>query len=256
MVFSVAVFGLVIGSFLNVVIARLRSGERGWRSRSECPLCHAVLRPSELVPVVSFLMLKGKCRSCRQPISWQYPLVELSTMALFLAAFFVRDGAAGMPGGEWLRFVRDLTFISALTVIFVVDLLDMVVFDSVTLPMIAIAAAFNLALGMKPLGLLWAVLAGGGFFLFQYLVSKGRWIGGGDIRIGAMIGAMLGFPGVIAALFIAYIVGAVVAVVMLALKKTTWSSQLAFGTFLSLATVAVLLFGDRLWSWYGNLLGF
>ncbi len=254
MMFAVAVFGLVIGSFLNVVIARLRSGERGWRSRSECPRCHAVLRPSELVPVLSFLLLKGKCRACRKPISWQYPMVELSTMVLFLTAYAVRGGTAGLFGGEWLGFVRDLVFISALTVIFVVDLLDMVVFDSVTLPMIGVAAAFNLAMGADPLTLLWAVLAGSGFFLFQYLVSRGRWIGGGDIRIGAMIGAMLGFPGVVAALFIAYVIGALTALALLAMKKTTWSSQLAFGTFLSLATAAVLLYGDRLWGWYAGLL--
>jgi prepilin signal peptidase PulO-like enzyme (type II secretory pathway) len=250
----VALLGLAIGSFLNVVIGRLRSGETGWRGRSQCPHCHAVLRPSELVPLVSFVVLRGRCRSCRKPISWQYPAVEFSTSALFLVAFGLHGGTAGMLGGDFAPFVRDAVFLSVLTVIFVVDLLDMVVHDSVTLPAIVLAAAFNIALGRDPLNLLLAALAGGGFFLFQYLVSRGTWIGGGDIRIGAMMGAMLGFPGVAAALFLSYVCGAAVALGLLAARRAAWSSQLAFGTFLSVGTVLVLFFGERLWGWYAALL--
>lgn len=256
MSFIVAFLGLAIGSFLNVVIGRLRSGETGWRGRSRCPDCHAVLRPSDLVPVASFLALRGRCRACSKPISWQYPLVELSTMLLFLTAFWIRGGEAGVLGGESLLMIRDAVFIAALTIVFVVDLRDMVVFDSVTLPMIAIAFLFNLAAGFDPLNLFLAALAGAGFFLFQYVVSRGRWIGGGDIRIGGMMGMMLGFPGVVLALFASYIIGAIAALGLLAAGKARWSGQMAFGTFLSVGTVLVLFFGQGILSWYASLLAF
>lgn len=256
MAFVVAFLGLAIGSFLNVVIGRLRSGETAWRSRSRCPDCHAVLRPSELVPLLSFLALRGRCRSCSKPISWQYPLVELSTMLLFLTAFWTRGGDAGLLAGGLPLMVRDGIFIAALMVVFVVDLRDMVVFDSVTLPMIGVAFLFNVALGAEPLNLFLAALAGAGFFLFQYVVSRGRWIGGGDIRIGGMMGMMLGFPGVVLALFAAYVIGAISALGLLAAGKARWSGQMAFGTFLSVGTVLALFFGQPIMAWYASLLAF
>jgi prepilin signal peptidase PulO-like enzyme (type II secretory pathway) len=254
MALLIAFLGLAIGSFLNVVIGRLRSGETAWRSRSRCPDCHAVLRPSELVPLLSFVILRGRCRSCQKPISWQYPGVEFSTMALFLASYFVHGAATGLLSGGAVLMARDFVFIAGLTVVFVVDLLDRVVFDSVTIPMIVIAFAFNLAVGAVWWNLLLAAAVGGGFFLLQFVVSKGRWIGGGDIRIGAMMGMMLGFPGVLLALFLAYVVGALAAVALLAMGKAKWSSQMAFGTFLTAATMIVLFFGQPMLAWYASLL--
>ncbi len=253
----VGLLGLAIGSFLNVLIGRLRSGETAWRSRSRCPECHTVLRPSELVPLVSFLVLRGKCRSCKKPISWQYPAVEFSTMALFLAAYALHAASLGPDGtASLLPLLRDWFFIAVLTIIFVVDLRDMVVFDSVTLPAAAIAFLANVALGAKPLNLLLAAAIGAGFFLLQYVISRGRWIGGGDIRIGAMMGMMLGFPQVILALFVAYMTGALVAVSLLAAGKAKWTGQMAFGTFLSVATVLALFFGQQAMNWYASLLGY
>lgn len=249
----IALLGLAIGSFLNVVIGRLRSGETGWRSRSQCPDCHAVLRPSDLVPLFSFVVLRGRCRSCQKPISWQYPIVEFATAALFLAAFWLHGGSTGLQIGPSM-LLRDWLFIAGLTIVFTVDLRDMVVFDSVTIPLAIIAFIFNLALGADPVNLLLAAVVGGGFFLLQYVISRGRWIGGGDIRIGAMMGLMLGFPGVLLALFLSYVGGAAAALVLLAAGKAKWSSQMAFGTFLSAATVLVLFFGQGLLAWYASLL--
>jgi len=254
MSFIVAFLGLAIGSFLNVVIGRLRSGETGWRRRSRCPDCHAVLRPSELVPVVSFLALRGRCRSCGKSISWQYPMVELSTMLLFLTAFWLRGGDAAALGGGLFMVIRDWIFIAGLTIVFVVDLRDMVVFDSVTLPLIVIAFLLNLAAGADPVNLFLAALAGAGFFLFQYVISRGRWIGGGDIRIGGMMGMMLGFPGVLLALFASYVIGALAALGLLAAGKARWSGQMAFGTFLSVGTLLALFFGQPIMAWYASLL--
>lgn len=255
MAFAVALFGLAVGSFLNVVIGRLRSGETGWRSRSRCPECHAVLRPSELVPVVSFLILRGRCRSCKKAISWQYPLVELSTMLLFLIAFWTRGGVAGALGGSWLLMVRDWVFIAGLTIVFVIDFLDMLVFDSVALPMAVAAFFLNLATGQSWQGLLLASAIGSGFFLLQYVISRGRWVGGGDVRIGAMMGAMLGVPGVVLALFVSYVAGALVALGLLASGKARWGGQMAFGTFLSVGTVVALFFGPAIMAWYASFVG-
>lgn len=253
----VGLLGLAIGSFLNVVIGRLRSGETGWRSRSHCPECRTILRPSELIPLISFFVLRGKCRSCKKPISWQYPAVEFSTAALFLAAYALHAPAIVAGGSlSLLPLLRDWFFIAVLTIVFVVDLRDMVVFDSVTLPAAAIAFLANVALGADPLNLLLAAAIGAGFFLLQYAISRGRWIGGGDIRIGAMMGMMLGFPQVILALFAAYIGGALVAVGLLAAGRAKWTGQMAFGTFLSAATVLVLFFGQPAIDWYASLLGY
>jgi prepilin signal peptidase PulO-like enzyme (type II secretory pathway) len=253
MALLIALLGLAIGSFLNVVIGRLRSGETGWRSRSHCPNCHAVLKPSELIPLLSFVILRGRCSACKKPISWQYPIVEFSTAALFLVAYWHDGGLAGLNGGV-LTLLRDWVFIAGLMIIFVVDLLDMVVFDSVTIPMIIIAFVFNLALGASPLNLIEAAAIGGGFFLIQYVVSRGSWIGGGDIRIGAMMGMMLGFPGVLLGLFLSYIAGAITALGLLAAGKAKWSGQIAFGTFLSAGTIFVLFFGQGLLAWYASIL--
>lgn len=256
MALIVALLGLAIGSFLNVVIGRLRSGEKGWRNRSHCPGCHTVLKPSELVPIFSFVVLRGHCGTCKMPISWQYPIVEFSTAALFVTSYVLHGGQAGLLGGGLLPMLRDWVFIAGLTVIFVIDLLDMVVFDTVAIPMAVVAFAFSLAAGAKPLDLLLGALVGGGFFLLQYAVSKGRWIGGGDIRIGAMMGMMLGFPGVLLALFISYVTGALTALVLLAMGKAKWSGQMAFGTFLSVGTVLTLFFGQHVLAWYASLLSF
>ncbi len=250
----VVLLGLAVGSFLNVVIGRLRAGETGWRNRSRCPKCRTLLAGIDLVPLLSFALLRGRCRTCRKPISWRYPIIEASTAALFLAIYVLHGGVAGVFSGQWLFMVRDAIFVSGLTVVFVIDLLDMVVFDSVTLPMMAVACLFNLALGAKPLNLLGAALCGGGFFLIQYVVSRGRWIGGGDIRIGAMMGMMLGFPGVLPALFFSYVLGAFFALVLLASGRVAWSSRMAFGTFLSVGTLIVLFFGGRLIAWYASFL--
>lgn len=254
MAFLAALLGLAVGSYLNVVIWRLRTGEQGFRSRSKCPDCHKVLKPSELVPLVSFLALKGRCSGCGAAISWQYPLVEVSTMLLFLLAWHVHGGAGGVLGPEWLGFLRDILFVAALTVVFVIDARDMLVHDSVVLPAAAAAFLLNILLGHAWTGLLLAAAVGAGFFLFQYAVSRGRWIGGGDIRIGLMMGAMLGFPGVLAALLLSYVLGAVAAVFLILFGKKGWKSQLAFGTFLSVGTAVILFFGEAVWNWYGNLL--
>lgn len=241
------VAGTAVGSFLNVVILRTRVKTSVADGRSKCMSCQTKLTPRDLVPVLSFCALRGKCRSCKVPISIQYPLVELSAGVLFVLAF-LNDGLG-------LSFVRDAAFISTLITIFVFDLRYMEIPDRFTLPAMVFALVANLYLGVGFVSLLLGAIVAGGFFLAQFVLSKGRWIGGGDIRLGALMGLMLGLPNAVAALFVAYVVGAIYAAWLLATKRANAESQVPFGTFLAVATVVAMFFGDGIVGWYLGLIG-
>lgn len=237
-----ALFGLAIGSFLNVVVLRTQA-QVSWLGRSYCPQCTTQLGWYELFPVASFVFTRGQCRHCQQSISWQYPLVESATAILF-AVF----GYWFWP--EPLRLVVYLLFVTLLVALFVYDLKYYLLPDRFTLPGIVLAM-----IGSRLLGLSWGditlgLAVGAGFFLLQFLWSRGRWVGGGDIRLGAVMGAMLGWPNIIIGLLLAYAIGTVVAVYLLIRRKTNLQGRLPFGTCLSSATVITLVFGPQLLYWY------
>jgi len=246
MILFIFIIGLIVGSFLNVVIWRLHSGEPIVFGRSQCPRCQAKLRPKDLIPLLSFIFLQGRCRYCRQPISWQYPLVEFATGLLFLLAYSCHP--------QPLIFFRDAVLISILIVIFVYDLRWQLIPDQITIPAIILLFIFSLLLGSSLWLLIFSVLVGFGFFGLQYLVSSGRWIGGGDLRLGALMGATLGWPLLIVALLIAYIIGAAVSMILLILGKAKAKTPIAFGTFLALGILIALFWGERIISWYLGLL--
>lgn len=249
-----AILGLLIGSFLNVVILRTRAG-KGLGGRSQCPGCKAMIRWFDNIPVLSFLWLRGKCRRCRKPISIQYPLVEATSALLFMAVAAVRLGdGSGTTTELALTVARDWCLSAILLVIFVYDVRWYEIPDRFSLSGIAIALAFNLILGFPWQGLAIGVAVGAGFFFIQYVVSRGRWIGSGDIRLGALMGALLGWPLVIVALFIAYIGGSIIALALLAARRAQWQTALPFGAFLAPATWIALLWGHDLWQWYVGLL--
>ncbi len=243
----VGVLGLALGSFLNVVIYRLHAGIGFLRGRSYCPFCKHDLGLKDLVPLFSFLSLKGKCRYCNKPISWQYPLVEFGTAVSFLLLYWAFD-----LGPEFFVY---LVYVSFLIIIFVYDLRYYMILDKVSIPAFFIAMAgsyFILDIGI--VSLLIGAGVGGGFFLLQFLISRGKWIGGGDIRLGMVMGAMLGFSSVLAALFGAYILGSIVGIALVAQKKKKWQSKVPFGTLLTFATFITFLFGDYIVDAYLNLL--
>ncbi|OGY87715.1 MAG: hypothetical protein A2233_02090 [Candidatus Kerfeldbacteria bacterium RIFOXYA2_FULL_38_24] len=242
-------FGLVIGSFLNAAEYRLFQGESLLKNKnktlakSHCPHCQTVLKPQELVPVFSFLFLKGRCRTCHQQISWQYPAVELGSAVLFLwsALVFVQVDQA--------IFVAIIS--AFLLFIFLYDLKHQLVLDVVTVPAIILAGLGSIfVFQLSFLNLILGALLGGGFFLAQYLISRGRWIGGGDIRLGILMGVLLGWERTLLALMLAYILGALIALILLIQKKAHANSRLAFGTFLTLSTFFSLLYGTQLIDWY------
>lgn len=250
----VFMFGAVIGSFLNAVLWRLHTGESFVKGRSYCPSCEHALSAKDLVPIVSWLILGGRCRYCRKGISASYLLIELATGLLFVAAaysVFSADGASAV-GLAGLLFTWYL--LATLVLIFVFDLRHMLILRAVTVPATVLALAGNLALGANPLSLGIGMLLGGGIFWLQYVLSKGKWIGGGDIQLGILMGAMLGWRHTLAAVFLAYIVGAFYGVIVLASGRKEWKSEIPFGTFLSAATAAMLLWGERIIGWYLGLM--
>lgn len=254
------VIGLSVGSFLNVVILRTNAGS-SFGGRSRCLSCQAQIAPKDLIPVLSFIALRGKCRSCGERISWQYPLVEFGTGLLFFVFYLRFMYGFGLPPElspmqSVAFFLRDLAFVTSLMLLFVYDLKYYLILDRFTVPAMAIAFAFNVWVGtFHPYDLLSGGLILGGFFLAQYLFSKGRWIGGGDIRLGVLMGFMLGWKDALGALFIAYALGAVVGLFLIQREKAAWQTQVPFGTFLTLATLVMLLFGRPILTWYMGFFG-
>lgn len=242
-----ALFGLIFGSAANAIIYRLRAGESWWRGRSHCPHCRVVLAIHELVPLISWLVQRGRCRACRQWLGWQYPLVELAMMMGALAIY--------VQVGWTIAAVGLFIFWWVLLIIFVYDLRYGQILDVVTIPGIIFALAWRLGQGWPWWSLLIGGAIGAGWFLIQYALSAGRWVGDGDIRLGALMGAMLGWPVVIIALMIGYITGAIVGVALLLTGKATRSSAIPFGPFLVIGTMVALWWGPQLITWYRLALG-
>lgn len=244
------VLGSCIGSFINAATYRLKRGKPIANDRSKCVHCERVLEAIDLVPVLSFLFLKGKCRTCVKTIPKRYVAVELAGAFLFLLVFLRFPSPLLWGSRELLGLIRDFFAVSVLLFLFVYDYLYSLLPDEVTLPAIALFAASSWLLGMPWPQLLIGIAVGGGFFLLQYVVSSGRWIGGGDIRFGAMMGALLGWPMVLVGLFISYVAGASVAVVLLVKKQKRFGQHIPFGTFLAAGTLAAMWFGQDLLNWY------
>ena len=241
------IFGLIIGSFLNMVIYRMHAKE-SFSGRSHCTKCNKLIVWYDNIPVVSYLILSGSCRGCNKPISPYYPAVELAVAILFTLTFVAL--APIMEATAIVELVVMWAFISVLVVIFVYDLKWYLILDKVTLPAIVFAFLANLYLGVSWWSLLLAAIIGGGFFLLQFLVSKGRWIGGGDIRLGFLMGMMVGYPMILVALMLAYLIGTAVSLPLVFLGKRGMGDKIPFGTFLALSTVLTLLYGENIFTWY------
>lgn len=247
-------FGSVIGSFLNAVLWRLRTRESFIFGRSYCPHCRHELAAVDLVPIFSYLFLGGSCRYCRKAISPAYLAVETVMGVLFLlAALRLEPVAADLYGRLLPRLLLDWYLIAVLVLVFVYDLRYMLILPSVTLPAAAVAFLGNLALGYGWWSLLLGVLIAAGFFYLQLVLSRGRWIGGGDVYLGVLLGAALGWNLTLLTLFLAYVSGACLGVLLIVSKRKTLKSQVPFGTFLAGAAIVSLLYGDGIISWYLNL---
>ncbi len=238
------IFGLAIGSFLNCVIYRLEQDQSFLKGRSYCPQCKCVLRWTDLIPVISFLLLGGKCRYCKSHISLQYPLIEMATGFLFLLIF----------GHQSSIFNLDLVFLFYITsvfiVIFVYDLKHYLIPDSILFPAIGITFAYRLW-NIAFLGnYILAIGLAAGFFLFIFLVSNGNWMGFGDVKLVILLGLLLGFPGILTGLFLAFAMGAIVGVISMLIYKRGLKSEIPFAPFLIGGTGIAFFWGPALINCY------
>jgi leader peptidase (prepilin peptidase)/N-methyltransferase len=245
----VLLLGLAIGSFLNVVIHRLPRGESLISPGSKCPSCGYALRPLDNIPVVSYLMLRGRCRACRIRITARYPLVEIATAALFVLHYVVF-------GWTPLLAVR-LLFASALIALFAIDLEHHLLPDALTLPgiVLGLLAALFLPPGFRD-AVIGMVVGGGVLWLIgeaYYRYSGEEGMGGGDVKMLAMIGAFLGWQLVIVTLVFSSIAGSLTGLLLIVTRKGGLKYALPYGTFLAIAAVVASLYGTHLVAWYTGL---
>lgn len=235
--------GASIGSFLNVVIYRLPRKKPffAFGERSYCPYCKKTLKVADLVPIFSFLFLRGKCRHCKKHISWQYIIIE-SIVGLIFAASFWAFGAS-------LEFVYAIVLFSFAVPIIVIDARHKVIPDALSIPLIVVTAVIGF-LTLSWQSVLIGGALGGTFFFLQWFLSKGRWVGSGDIRIGFVMGLLLGWEMFLASIVVSYLLGTVVSLVLLATRKKKLSSTVAFGPFLLIGMLIIYFWGQPLIDWY------
>ncbi|MBU4344737.1 MAG: prepilin peptidase [Desulfobacteraceae bacterium] len=247
------IFGMCIGSFLNVCIYRLPISKSIIDPlRSICPNCGSIIRFYDNIPVLSYLRLKGRCRHCNKPISFRYPLVEIISGAFALCTF--------IKFGPTLEAFVYFAFITALIVITFTDIDHQIIPDLITIPGIPVCFLASFAIpSITYKESLLGLLAGGGSLLLvgwiYYLIKKAEGMGGGDIKLVAMIGAITGWKGVIFTIFVSSLVGTLVGITIILRTKKGMKIAVPFGPFLSTGAVTYIFFGPGLISWYFNLLG-
>jgi leader peptidase (prepilin peptidase) / N-methyltransferase len=241
--------GLAVGSFLNVCIHRLPLGQSLNNPPSRCPSCEYRLRWSDNIPVLSYVFLGGRCRQCRAKISIRYPVVELITMALFVIH--------GLVFGWSAILIPRLVFACAMVVLFAIDLEHHLLPDIITLPGIVVGLIASTVLPPGIIDALIGVVIGGGVLwvigeaYFRYSGHEG--MGGGDVKMLAMIGAFLGWKLVLVTLVLSSIAGSLIGLFVIVIRKGGMKYALPYGTFLALGALVSSLAGERIVSWYVGL---
>jgi leader peptidase (prepilin peptidase)/N-methyltransferase len=264
---AVAVFGAVIGSFLNVVIHRVPREESIAFPASHCPSCDAAIRPYDNIPIVSWAVLRGRCRSCRAPISARYPAVELLTAVMFALTYLLHSGLT-------LSLPFDLAFVAGLLALIFIDAEHMILPNVITYPGAALALLARVVVpnlyGVATLGgaqtqlrpwlvslggaLLGALVGGGFLWLVGWLWERARGVeamGLGDVKMMFMVGAFLGWPLTLLTIFVGVLTGSIAGVaVMLGRKERDMQMMLPFGIFLGAGSLVSLFFGTAIIDWY------
>jgi leader peptidase (prepilin peptidase)/N-methyltransferase len=250
----VFIFGLIVGSFLNSVIYRLQKSQdikSLFKERSYCPNCKKTLSFLDLIPLASFIFLYGKCRYCKKPISLQYPLVEISTALLFLLVYL-------QFGISWEALIWAV-LIAILVVVFTYDLLHL------EMPVILICTGIVLAVVLifikiyssisgfdwqQGLNYFYGALVLGSFLGLLVLISWEKWMGVGDIWMGLLVGLLLGLNQALVALFIAFISGALISLILIVIKKKSIKDKIPFAPFLIIGLLIALIWGQDIINWY------
>lgn len=230
------------GSFLNVIAWRASKKKSFLRGRSKCAHCGQVLHWYDMVPIFSWLILRGKCRFCNKRISMQYLLVEIATGLLFVLG--------GLLIVDILEIILYIIVVSFFVVLFIYDAIKYIVPDRIVIPAIIAVIAINYFVSKDARAILLGAIAGALWFLIQFVLSRGKWVGGGDIRIGILMGSLVGYPLIWLALGIAYVAGSILALILIATGQKTLKSRLPFATLLLPSAFIVWLFGEQIWQWY------
>ncbi len=285
MVLLLFLLGLCVGSFLNVIIDRLPEGQRVVWGRSRCPDCGHQLAGRDLIPLLSFVLLRGRCRYCRKPISIQYPIVELVTGIMFAVG-----AVSTIPDPLFTIYYLLITIF--LIPIFIIDLKHGIIPNKIVFPAVALVTSYRLLITgsrifslcqnlKKDVGGLGPYLLQTEFFrhhaglelrpflftlvgsfvlysLFFILHSlfKGRALGGGDVKLAFLVGLITGWPNMVVAVFSSFLTGAVVSVILMVLGKKKFGETVPFGPFLVLGTYIALFWGEKILGWYLGLKSF
>lgn len=246
------IFGSIVGSFLNVCIIRLPQSKSVISPPSHCPQCQSPIRFYDNIPILSYLILRGKCRNCRATISAQYPLIELIG-GTFSLAFILRYGVS-------LQYFIYFAFFSALVVITFIDLRHQIIPDIISLS--GIPAGFLSSLILPQISILdsaLGIVTGGGSLLlvsvFYQLITRREGMGGGDIKLLAMVGAFLGWQGAIFSLIAGSLFGSLTGIILMIAEKKDRKYAIPFGPFLSLGAMIYLFWGEGIIRGYFQILG-
>jgi leader peptidase (prepilin peptidase)/N-methyltransferase len=243
----VCLLGCCLGSFLNVCIYRVPRGLSIVSPRSFCPVCQAPIRAYDNIPLLSYLLLRGKCRSCHGEIFWRYPLVEALT-GLITVGLFLKFGFS-------FPFFSFLAFSAALIVITFIDLDHRIIPDVISLPGVAIGfllAILGTSITVKE-SLIGILVGGGSLFVVAFVyetLTKREGMGGGDVKLLAMIGAWLGWKSVLFSLFFASLSGTFIGGATMLIRKEGRHYAIPFGPFLALSALVYIFFGPQLINWY------
>lgn len=247
MYFFIFFLGIFVGSFLNVFADRLPRDEGFINGRSHCEKCKKELAWYDMIPLLSFVLLKGKCRYCHTQLSWYYPITELTTGMLFAGTFFfIGDG--NINSIIIINIIYYLFLVSCLIVVFFADLKYGIIPDKVVFP--AILVSFFFLLFTSEVGIVNHILSAVGaslFFLMLFLITKGRGMGFGDVKFAFLMGLVLGFPKIVVSLYIAFLTGAVVGIMLILWRrKKIFGTAIPFGPFLVLGTIIAIFWGERI----------
>lgn len=247
--FYIIILGLIIGSFLNCLIWRLYKDE-SISGRSYCPHCRKTIAWYDNIPVFSFIVLRGRCRQCQKKISWQYPAVEIATALLFYLSFLGVSDSGQFP----LDLARAWLLMIVFIVVFVYDSRWQLVPMNFVWPVTAIIFILNIFLGRPIISLIVSGALTASFFLLQYLITKKRGLGEGDIWLGLLLGiAFPSFPEIFLALFLAYLSGSLVGVGLMLIKGKGRKTKIALGPFLAFGAIITLIWGNYLLTAYFRL---
>jgi prepilin signal peptidase PulO-like enzyme (type II secretory pathway) len=264
--FLILILGFIVGSFLNCVIYRLESQKSFLKGRSFCPYCKHELAWFDLIPLFSFILLRRHCRYCKKTISWQYPIVEAATGLIFLLIFNFQQFSPELtakgfiiPNFQFLSIIYYLLIASFLIVIFVYDLKHFIILDKVLISAIVLTTLYRIIESivnnqLSIINYFCAAIAAAGFFLLIYLISKGKWIGFADVKLGILLGLVLGWPNIILSLFLSFFIGGIIGVGLIIFLGKKFKSEIPFAPFLITGTLLTLFWGESLINWYLSLI--